>query len=134
MSDMSLLERLEFITEKAKQIINRTSFITDYHQFLVSPDAMDLFDATVLRLQVVGEMLKQIDDITRGQLLIPNYPEIPWRAVFGLRNFISHEYAMVDPEKIFYTVKEDIPFLLQILERIADDFRTGKHEGAGTSF
>lgn len=38
MSDMSLLERLEFITEKAKQIINRTSFITDYHQFLVSVD------------------------------------------------------------------------------------------------
>lgn len=57
-SEMSVLERLEFLTMKAEQAVERTSGITEYRQFLTSPDAMDVFDATVLRVQVVGEMLE----------------------------------------------------------------------------
>ena len=48
-SEMSVLERMEFLTMKAEQAVERTANITDYRQFLASPDAMDLFDATVLR-------------------------------------------------------------------------------------
>lgn len=74
MSKMSILQRLEFLTMKARQAVDRTSHITSHHDFLCSPDNMDLFDATVLRVQVTGEMLKQIEDITQGQLLTPYYP------------------------------------------------------------
>lgn len=88
---------------------------------------MDLFDATVLRVQVTGEMLKQIDDLTLGQLLTPCYPQIPWRAIFGLRNVISHEYAMVDPEEFFRILKHDLPELLIVLDNIIADFRSGKY-------
>ena len=126
MSEMSVLDRLRFLTMKAEQTVNRTEHITDYHQFLVSPDAMDLFDATTLRVQVVGEMLKQIDDMTGGKLLRPLYPEIPWRSVFGMRNFISHEYSVVDPENIFYTVKDDFPELIKVLHRIITDYEANK--------
>ncbi len=117
---------------KAEQAVERTANITDYRQFLASPDAMDLFDATVLRVQVVGEMLKQIDDKTERKLLRPNYPEIPWKSVFGMRNFISHEYSMVNPEKIFYTVKQDFPQLILVLHRIIDDLRSGRYDGGFT--
>ena len=72
-SEMSVLERLEFLTMKAEQAVERTSGITEYRQFLTSPDAMDVFDATVLRVQVVGEMLKQVDDKTERKLLRPWY-------------------------------------------------------------
>ena len=85
-----------------------------------------LFDATVLRVQVTGEMLKQIEDITQGQLLTPYYPQIPWRAIFGLRNVISHEYAMVDPEEFFRILKTDLPELLIVLDHIITDFRAGR--------
>lgn len=81
MSEMSILQRLEFLTEKARQAVDRTSHITSYHEFLSSPEGLDIFDATVLRIQVTGEMLKQIEDLTQGQLLTPHYPQIPWRAV-----------------------------------------------------
>lgn len=128
MSEMSVLERMEFLTMKAEQTLERTAHITEYRQFLVSPEAMDLFDATVLRVQVVGEMLKQIDDRTERKLLRPNYPEIPWRSVFGMRNFISHEYAMVNPEKVYYTVKQDLPQLIAVLRRIITDLRSGRYD------
>lgn len=120
---MSILEQMEFLTMKAEQTVNRTAHITDYRQFLISPDAMDLFDATVLRIQVVGEMLKQIDNRTERKFLRVNYPDIPWKSVFGMRNFISHEYNMVNPEKIFYTVKQDLPALIPVLHRIIADLR-----------
>lgn len=127
MSKMSILQRLEFLTEKARQAVDRTARITSYHDFLSSPDNMDLFDATVLRIQVVGEMLKQIDEMTEGKLLAPYYPQIPWRAVFGLRNFISHEYIMVDPEKIYNTLQTDLPELISVLHQIIADFRDGRY-------
>ena len=126
MSEMSILQRLEFLTMKARQAVDRTSHITSHHDFLCSPDNMDLFDATVLRVQVTGEMLKQIEDITQGQLLTPYYPQIPWRAIFGLRNVISHEYAMVDPEEFFRILKTDLPELFIVLDNIITDFRAGR--------
>ena len=131
-SEMSVLERLEFLTMKAEQAVERTSGITEYRQFLTSPDAMDVFDATVRREQVVGEMLKQVDDKTERKLLRPNYPEIPWKSVFGLRNFISHEYALVDPQEIFAVVKQDLPQLILVLHRIIDDLRSGRYNAVFT--
>ena len=62
-SDMDLLEHLWFLMMKAEQAVERTEDIKEFHQFLVSLEAMDLFDATALRIQVLGEMLKQIDDM-----------------------------------------------------------------------
>ena len=128
MSEMSILQRLEFLTEKARQAVDRTSHIASQHEFLNTPDGLDIFDATVLRVQVTGEMLKQIDDLTLGKLLIPNYPQIPWRAIFGLRNVISHEYAMVDPEEFFRILKTDLPQLLLVLYDIIADFRAGRYD------
>ena len=128
-SERSVLERLEFLTQKAEQAVERTAHITEYRQFLLTPEGMDLFDATVLRIQVVGEMLKQIDDKTERRFLRPNYPEVPWKSVFGLRNFISHEYSLVDPKELFNVVKQDLPELIAVLRRIIDDLRAGRFDG-----
>lgn len=125
MSDLNLLARLRFLIEKAEQTVERTNHLGSYRDFFGSPEAVDLFDATVLRLQVIGEMLKQVDDKTKGLLLAPHYPEIPWRSIFGLRNFISHEYCMVDPEEIYNVVKDDLPRLIAVLHRMAGDCESG---------
>lgn len=129
MSDWNLLARLRFLIEKAEQTVERTSHLGSYRDFLGSPEAVDLFDATVLRLQVIGEMLKQVDDKTKGLLLASHYPEIPWRSIFGLRNFISHEYCMVDPEEIYNVVKDDLPHLIAVLHRMAGDCESGSLDG-----
>jgi uncharacterized protein with HEPN domain len=38
--------------------------------------------------------------------------QIPWNAVYGLRNRIVHDYGHVDLNIVFQTLKEDIPDLL----------------------
>lgn len=121
------MKKLLFLTEKAERIIVSTAKINKGDDFLLTPWGYDVFDATVMRFQIVGEMMKQIDMATKGEMLI-HYPEIPWRNIFGLRNLISHEYSIVDPVEIFNTVKEDIPLLVDILHRIADDINAGKHD------
>ncbi|MFQ6911279.1 HepT-like ribonuclease domain-containing protein [Bacteroides faecis] len=30
---------------------------------------------------------------------------MPWKRIIGLRNILSHEYAAIDPEAIFNTIK-----------------------------
>ncbi len=47
--------------------------------------------------------------------------------IIGLRNILSHEYAAIDPEAIFNTVKIGIPPLLATINRIITDLENGKH-------
>ncbi len=61
---------------------------------------MEKFDAACMLIQVIGETAKRIDEWTAHELL-PHYPQVYWRGVFGCRNIISHEYGNVDPEQIF---------------------------------
>ena len=81
-----------------------------------------LLDAGVNEMNLLMEMSKDIyqpDDFA-------SYKSIPWESVFGMRNFLSHEYGDVDTEGIFNTVKSNIPDLLRVTESIRDDVRSGK--------
>ena len=51
-------------------------------------------------LITIGESLKNLDKVTNGELL-PEYPEIEWKKVKGLRDIISHQYFDVNAEAIF---------------------------------
>jgi uncharacterized protein with HEPN domain len=37
------------------------------------------------------------------------HPEIPWRAIFGMRNRIAHGYYALDFEVIWDTIQTSIP-------------------------
>lgn len=126
-SKIAIIEHLSLLADKAAFTLERTREVCCANDFLCTPEGMDLFDATIMRLQVVGEVLKQIDVATSGNLL-KHYPEIPWRSVFGLRNIISHEYASVDPSEIINILKSHLPPLLVVLYRILDDLNAGKHD------
>ena len=43
---------------------------------ICTPEGVDLFDATCVRIQTIGETLKQIDTETKEKLLV-YYPGIP---------------------------------------------------------
>lgn len=53
------------------------------------------------------------------------YKTIPWKEVFGMRNFIAHEYANVDEEAIFTTLKTDLPKLKEVSKQILLDLESG---------
>ena len=122
-----VIEYLELMIEKAELVILRNKSILSHHDFLISPDKMEKFDAACMLIQVIGETAKKIDDWTNKQLFI-NYPEVYWRGVFGCRNIISHEYGNVDPEQIFGIIKKYLPELLICIKRIIEDIKENKYD------
>jgi len=72
--------------------------------------------AVLRAIEVIGEATKRIpDDIRR------RYPQIPWRQMAGMRDKVIHDYLSVDVETVWITVKERIPQLRPLLERICDE-------------
>lgn len=61
---------------------------------------MEKLDAICMQLIAIGEALKNLDKITNDSLL-PNYPQIDWKKVKGMRDIISHHYFDIDAEAIY---------------------------------
>lgn len=119
-SKADISDMLQFVDERITLTIERCRDIGSVNDFLSSPDKMDTFDATCMRLQTIGEVIKNIDNLTNHELLA-NYRGTPWKSIIGLRNIISHEYLSVDPEEIFRIVKIHLPKLLPVIVQIKND-------------
>ena len=128
MSKDVLLEMLGFIRHQSEFIIETTSDIKEVDELLVTTAGMVLYNSTCMCLQTVGETVKKINDMTDNGFFSVYYPQIPWRAIIGMRNIISHEYSATDPEKVFNTAKVNIPELLQVVETIINDVESGRHD------
>lgn len=63
-------------------------------------------DATLRRLEIIGEAVKSIDDDFRGK-----HPEIPWKKMAGMRDVLIHEYFGVSMKRIWKVIKFDLPEL-----------------------
>ena len=69
-----------------------------------------LLDSMLFRMIQVSENAKRLTDgfkQVRG--------DIPWNALYGLRNRIVHDYGNVDLNVVYETLKNDIPELLKKL-------------------
>ena len=71
-----------------------------------------LLDSMLFRLIQISENSKRLSDQFKNE-----YPQIPWMAVYGLRNRIVHDYGNVDLSIIYSTVKNDIPELYTLLNK-----------------
>lgn len=120
MSKADISDMFQFVEERITLTIERCCGISSVDDFLSSPDKMDTFDATCMRLQTIGEVIKNIDNLTNHELLA-NYKDTPWKSIIGLRNIISHEYLSVDPEEIFRIVKIHLPKLLPVIVQVKND-------------
>ena len=69
-----------------------------------------LQDAMMFRLIQVSEAARKLSDSFRE-----GRPEVPWSAVYGLRNRIVHDYGTVDLHIVYSTLAKDIPELEQLL-------------------
>ena len=49
---------------------------------------MMVFNACVMRLQVIGEHVGKL--LKEAPAMLDAHPEIPWLAIYDLRNLISH--------------------------------------------
>lgn len=71
--------------------------------------------ASVLhQLMVLGEGVKRLSLEYRSE-----NPQVPWRAIAGMRDTLIHEYDDVDLGEVWRTIRRDVPALIQMLERLA---------------
>ena len=117
----------EEIIDKLKQILDSINVIrersVEFHSvsdFLRTSWGVTVMDSCVMRLQVIGETIKSIEDKTHGTLL-GRYPQIPWLKVIGLRNIISHEYANIDYDIIWNVINKHLTPLKEVVEQLIED-------------
>jgi len=63
-------------------------------------------DATIRKLEIVGEAVKQLSDALRERR-----PDIPWRQIAGMRDRLTHAYFGVDLALVWTVVERDVPAL-----------------------
>ncbi|MDI6734785.1 MAG: DUF86 domain-containing protein [bacterium] len=78
--------------------------------------------AVVRALEIIGEAVKNIPDDYRKE-----YPEIPWKDMAGMRDKVIHEYFGVKLERVWETIKKDIPYLKPLFEKIMKDLEDKEH-------
>lgn len=64
-------------------------------------------------LQVIGEAARRVSQDFRD-----THPEIPWKAIIGMRSKVVHDYLNVDEDVVWDTVKNDLAPLVLELEKL----------------
>jgi|GEM_PF-6046614 len=77
-----------------------------------------------MQLIFIGESVKVID--AKDCTYLPQYPDIPWTAIMGLRDIIAHEYHRVDEEEIYAVIVNDLPALLEQVRSMKLDLQAIK--------
>jgi len=71
-------------------------------------------DAVMRRLEIMGEAVKNIPSEFRDE-----YPKIPWKQIAGMRDILIHEYFGVNIERVWKTIKTDLPELKQKISGVS---------------
>lgn len=108
-----ILELLDLMLESINVIQQRTQHIQKGDDFLLSPDNMFILDGVCMKLIFIGESVKNIDKISKGELL-NSYPSISWREIMKMRDLIAHHYFKIDADLIYSTIKEDLTAVCEV--------------------
>ena len=121
MYDKSLVvEILTQILQATERIKKRFEPIKAPDDFTDSEEGMEKLDAICMQLIAIGESLKNLDTVTKDSLL-PEYPEIEWKKVKGMRDIITHHYFDLDAEAIFEVCETHIDLLSNTLKKMIKD-------------
>lgn len=100
-------ELLQFILESISLIKKRFDGILNSDDFLTSDDGLMRLDAISMRLQSIGEALKNIDKRDR-EFLLEIADKIYWSNIIKTREIITHHYIDIDSETIFMICDEKL--------------------------
>ena len=84
----------------------------DYSAFATKPT---IIRSVLYSIAVMGEAAKNI-----GPAFKAAYPDVPWRAIAGIRDRIVHEYFRTNTRRIWDVVTSDLDALEQALSHPSD--------------
>lgn len=74
-----------------------------------------IFYGLVKWVEVIGEAAYKITDETRAKR-----PDIPWKAIIGMRHVLVHGYYQIKPERLMATIESELPPLRELLVTLSD--------------
>jgi uncharacterized protein with HEPN domain len=83
-------------------------------------------DAVLRNFEVIGEAAKRLHDDYRR-----THPEIPWRALAGLRDILIHQYEGVDLTRVWTIIQNDLPGLKRAIRALLPPLDELERELAG---
>ncbi|GAB6394359.1 MAG: DUF86 domain-containing protein [Bacteroidales bacterium] len=115
-----VLPALRKIAFAIDRILSNADKVNTPDDYLSSPSGMEHLESTCMLLIAIGEVVKNIDKITAKKLWV-NYPEINWQGVTGMRDVIAHHYFDIDAGVVFDVVKNELPKLKIIIQKMIAD-------------
>lgn len=70
-------------------------------------------DAVIRNFEIIGEASKHVPDSLKEK-----YPALPWKQMYGLRNYVTHEYFGIDLENIWEIITNNLPENIEDLSEI----------------
>lgn len=93
-------ELIEFIIVSIDIIKKRFSKISTSDDFLKDDDGLEKLDSIAMRIQSIGEAVKNLDKREK-ELLLQVADSIYWSEIIKARDFISHHYIDLDAEAVY---------------------------------
>ena len=100
MDKSTTIELIDFILESISLINRRFKSIKSSEDFLDSDEGLDKLDAISMRIQAIGEALKNLYK-RENELLLKVADKNYWSRIIKTRDFISHHYVDIDSETVF---------------------------------
>ncbi len=100
MDKSTTIELIDFILESIRLINRRFKSVKSSDDFLDSDEGLDKLDAISMRIQAIGEALKNLYK-REDELLLKVADKNYWSRIIKTRDFISHHYVDIDSETVF---------------------------------
>ncbi len=123
MDKSSNAELLKFVLESTALIRKRFEGITCSDDFLDTEYGLTQLDAISMRLQSIGEALKNIDKRDRA-LLLEVADRRYWSNIIKTREIITHHYIDIDAETIFMICDEKLNELEENISILMDKLKS----------
>jgi len=105
------------IRDRIRRILDHTKSFSDCADLEKDEWALD---AVIRNLEIIGEAAKKLPD----ELCI-RYPEVPWREMKALRDWLAHQYFQVSVPIVWDIVRNELPGTLTVIGRIIDEVTGG---------
>lgn len=116
MPEDEIMDIIDLMIESIKLIQERFTRIEVPDDFVSTSEGVTLLDAISMRLQVIGESVKQMQKVS--PLFLDNRSEIEWDKIARFRDLVSHHYESVDHEVVYDICKVHIPKLREAIQQM----------------
>lgn len=102
--------------EHIEQVADYFSEIKSSDDFVSTRQGRAYYDAILMRLQVIGELLKK--GYGQHPDLFQRHNEIQWEEIIRMRDLISHHYDKLQHEIAFDVCKIELPKPQKVIKKI----------------